>query len=218
MLKTLQCFLVTLPQEANIITNLVAHRVNTVAELRQLPRNYGAEIDVRAWRNELVLHHDPFQEGERFDDYLAEYEHGLLVVNIKETGIEARALEALRQRGIADCFLLDVEFPYLYKASKKGERAMAVRYSEVEGLDTVKQFEGVVDWTWIDVNTSLPLDANSIGVLSRFRNCLVSPDLWGRPQDIPIYLQRMKELAFQPDAVVAKQSNLDAWNDLNERD
>jgi hypothetical protein len=218
VLKTLQCFLVTLPQEANIITNLVAHRVNTVAELRQLPRNYGAEIDVRAWRNELVLHHDPFHEGERFDDYLAEYEHGLLVVNIKETGIEARALEALRQRGIADCFLLDVEFPYLYKASKKGERAMAVRYSEVEGLDTVKQFEGVVDWTWIDVNTSLPLDANSTGVLSRFRSCLVSPDLWGRPQDIPIYLQRMKELAFQPDAVVAKQSNLDAWNDLNERD
>ena len=95
---------------------------------------------------------------------------------------------------------------------------MAVRYSEVEGLDTVKQFKGLVDWTWIDVNTTLPLDANSIAVLSRFRNCLVSPDLWSRPQDIPIYLQRMKDLAFQPDAVVAKQGNLDAWNDLHERD
>ena len=62
---------------------------------------------------------------------------------------------------------------------------------------------------------TLPLDANSRGVLSRFRNCLVSPDLWGRPEDIPIYLQRMKELHFQPDAVVAKKSNLEAWDSLN---
>ena len=116
---------------------------------------------------------------------------------------------------MSDYFLLDVEFPYLYKASREGEQFIAIRYSEVEGLDTVKQFEGLVDWSWIDVNTSLPLDETSVQTLARFRNCLVSPDLWGRPEDIPIYIRRMKELNFQPDAVVAKQSNFEAWNSLN---
>jgi hypothetical protein len=194
---------------------LVAHRVNTCLELRQSPKKYGVEIDVRAWQKDLVLHHDPFREGESLDKYLDEYDHGLLVVNVKETGIEEDVLKAIRKHGIRDYFLLDVEFPYLYKASLRGERAMAVRYSEAEGLDTVTQFSGLVDWTWIDVNTTLPLDENSVATLSSFRNCLVSPDLWGRPQDIPIYLQQMKELNFQPDAVVAKQSNLDAWQSLS---
>ena len=188
--------------------------MNTIAELRRLPKEYGVEIDVRAWRNEVILHHDPFHEGDPLENYLADYEHGLLIVNIKETGIEEKVLDIIRMHPIADYFLLDVEFPYLYKASQRGERAMAVRYSEVEGLDTAKLFKGLVDWAWIDVNTTLPLDANSVEVLSDFRNCLVSPDLWDRPQDIPIYLQRMNELVFRPDAVVAKRDNLDAWNAL----
>ena len=196
-------------------TSLVSHRVNTIAELRKLPKEFGVEIDVRVGRDKLVLHHDPFQEGELLEQYLAEYEHGLLVVNIKETGIEDSVLDIVRKHGISDCFLLDVEFPYLYKASQRGEKALAVRYSEVEGLDTVKQFEGLVDWAWIDVNTSLPLDGKSVTMLSRFRNCLVSPDLWDRPQDIPNYIQQMNDLAFRPDAVVAKRANLDAWRALN---
>lgn len=189
--------------------------MNTVTELRELPREYGAEIDVRAWENDLVLHHDPFHEGERLEDYLAEYDHGLLIVNVKETGIEDDALDMVRKHGARDYFLLDVEFPYLYKASQLGERALAIRYSEVEGLDTVKQFKGLVDWTWIDVNTTLPLDKNSVATLSHFRNCLVSPDLWNRPQDITNYIQQMNDLRFCPDAVVAKRSNLDAWRALN---
>ena len=203
------------PVISNSHFSLVAHRINTIAELRSLPETYGAEIDVRAWRNKLILHHDPFQEGEGFEDYLAEYKHGLLVVNIKETGIESEALNALRRCGITNYFLLDVEFPYLYKASQRGERAMAVRFSEVEGLDTVKCFKGLVDWTWIDVNTTLPLDLNSLATLSGFRNCLVSPDLWNRSEEIPIYLKQIKAMGFRPDAVVAKQENLDAWKVLD---
>jgi hypothetical protein len=195
-------------------TSLIAHRVNTIAELRKLPKNYGAEIDIRAWQNRLVLHHDPFQEGESLEDYLAEYDHGLLVLNIKETGIEDKVLKIVREHEIPDYFLLDVEFPYLYKASHGGEQAIAVRYSEAEGLDTVKQLKGLVDWTWIDVNTTLPLDETSVEVLASFRNCLVSPDLWDRPEDISIYLKRMEEVKFRPDAVVAKLGNLDTWSAL----
>ena len=196
-------------------TSLIAHRVNTIAELRKLPKNYGAEIDVRAWQNRLILHHDPFQEGDSLEDYLAEFDHGLLVLNIKETGIEDRVLELVCHHEIEDYFLLDVEFPYLYKASKKGQSSIAVRYSEVEGLETVKHFKGLVDWIWIDVNTCLPLDEGSIEPLGAFRNCLVSPDLWGRPEDISVYLQHMKRLEFQPDAIVAKKENLKAWDFLN---
>jgi hypothetical protein len=42
--------------------------------------------------SELCLDHDLFKGGERFVDYLAEYRHGLMVLNSKEAGIEDEVL------------------------------------------------------------------------------------------------------------------------------
>ena len=134
---------------------IVAHRINTVERLRRLPTHWGVELDLRADGSELILNHDPFKGGERFVDYLAEYRHGLMVLNIKEAGIEDEVLRLVRARGITDCFLLDVEFPYLSRAARKGERAIAVRYSEDECIETVLKYKGRVDWVWIDTISRL---------------------------------------------------------------
>ena len=39
---------------------IIAHRINTIAQLKNVPKNFGIELDIRYHENELVLHHDPF--------------------------------------------------------------------------------------------------------------------------------------------------------------
>lgn len=190
---------------------IVIHRVNTVAGLKAVRREYGAEIDIRADGSTLVLNHNPFEGGERFEDYLENYEHGLLVLNIKEAGIETEVLRLVAQRGVARYFLLDVEFPYIYAASRRGVRAIAMRYSEDESIETVLRYELQVDWVWIDTNTRLPLDAGSVRSLRTFNTCLVCPERWGRPGDIPLYARQMKALGFWPDAVMTAAACVPAW-------
>jgi hypothetical protein len=144
-------------------------------------------------------------------DYLAEYRHGLMVLNIKEAGIEDEVLRMVRERGVKDCFLLDVEFPYLYRAARKGERAIAVRYSEDECIETVLKYKGRVDWVWIDTISKLPLDAKVVEQLQGFKTCLVCPERWSRPQDIPIYRKQLAELGMQIDAVMTAEAHVAAW-------
>lgn len=194
-------------------TEIVIHRVNQRARLRDIPREFGAEIDLRAEGSALVLNHDPFKGGERFEDWLAEYAHGLLVLNIKEAGIESEVIRLVEARGVKRFFLLDVEFPYIYRASRAGERRIAMRYSEDEGMDTVLRYRGKVDWVWIDTNTRLPLAPESVAQLAGFQTCLVCPERWGRPQDIRIYRQRMRALGFSPTAVMTAVSHVPAWTD-----
>lgn len=190
---------------------IVAHRINTIAGLTALPTHFGAEIDLRARGSELYLHHDPFKNGDSFIDYLDSYRHGLLVLNIKEAGIESEVLRLVRERGIERYFLLDVEFPYLYRASRQGERAIAVRYSEDESIETVLRYKERVDWVWIDTNTRLPLDATVKTQLAGLKTCLVCPERWGRPQDIPAYKAQLAALGWQLDAVMTSVACAEAW-------
>jgi len=191
--------------------DIVVHRVNTRAQLDQVPSRYGAEIDIRADGGALVLHHEPGAGGERLDDFLAAYHHGTLVLNVKEAGIEADVLARVRAAGVASYFLLDVEFPYLYRASRAGERAIAVRYSEEEPLALVERYRGAVDWVWIDTFTTLPLDAVAVRTLAAMKSCLVCPERWGRPQDILPYRRRLRALAFEPTAVMTALAHAPDW-------
>ena len=192
---------------------IVAHRINTVEQLHRLPADWGAEIDLRADGRELILNHDPFKGGERFADFLAAYRHGLLVLNIKEAGIEDEVLRLVRARGITDAFLLDVEFPYLYRAARQGERAIAVRYSEDESIETVLKYKGRVDWVWIDTISRLPLTPEIVAQLRGFKTCLVCPERWGRPQDIPAYRRQLAELGLNLEAVMTAQVHGAAWGE-----
>ena len=41
----------------------IAHRVNTIEELRKVPKEYGVELDLRDFGERLILQHDPFIDG-----------------------------------------------------------------------------------------------------------------------------------------------------------
>ena len=77
---------------------IIIHRVNRIKELKNIKPTFGTEIDIRAQGGEIILSHDPFVKGDKLDDYLDEYNHGILVLNIKEDGIEDDVLGMVRER------------------------------------------------------------------------------------------------------------------------
>jgi hypothetical protein len=196
---------------------LIAHRKNTLAELRASPVQYGVEIDIRSYAGELVLHHDPFVKGESFEDWLAEYRHGTMILNVKEEGLEARLIELMQSRRIEDYFFLDQSFPFLVKWSRFGERRCAVRVSEYESVETALSLAGKVNWVWVDCFSRFPLQHADAARLQAagFKLCLVSPELQGRDarSEIPQLHQLLSERQIRADAVCTKQPAL--WESLN---
>ncbi len=161
---------------------LIRHRRNTRAELEATPRELGIEVDIRSQGDDLVIHHDPFVVGERFEDWLQAYAHGTLILNVKEEGLETHVLAAVAAEGIENFFFLDQSFPFLIRTARAGERRCAVRVSEYETLDTALALAGMIEWAWVDCFTKFPLcraEAESLQAAG-FRLCLVSPELQGR--------------------------------------
>lgn len=190
---------------------IIVHRVNSVEALKKIPTKYGVEIDVRESGGKLILNHEPFAQGVRLETYLKHYSHALMIVNIKEAGIESKIIELLKKYKIKNYFFLDVETPYLYSASRAGFRNIAVRYSEIEPIETLEYYRKRVDWVWIDTITKLPLNKLVIRRLKGFRTCLVCPERWGREKDIVSYKEKMKKLGFTPDAVMTSFDTIPSW-------
>ena len=65
---------------------IVRHRRNTDEELAEISTNHGAEIDIRSQGEHLVLHHEPYQDGKRFDTWLENYDHAILIFECKRRG------------------------------------------------------------------------------------------------------------------------------------
>ena len=66
----------------------IIHRVNTIQALKKVPKNFGVEVDIRSIGKSLIMHHDPFKEGDSFIDLLNFFNHGTLILNVKEEGLE----------------------------------------------------------------------------------------------------------------------------------
>lgn len=187
---------------------LIAHRRNTLAELQATPTYYGVEVDIRSVGQQLVIHHDPFLNGEDFVTWLDHYRHSTLILNVKEEGLEQRLMDLMAARGIEDFFFLDQSFPFLIKTARQGERRCAVRVSEYEQLDTALSLAGKIDWVWVDCFTRFPLSGSDAFKLHEagFKLCLVSPELQQRtdPGEIPALQQLLAERRITPEAVCTK--------------
>ncbi len=182
---------------------LINHRVNTIEKLKQTPLSAGVEIDIRPSGNTLILHHDPFVEGENFEDWLKHYHHALLVLNVKSEGIEDRVIALMEKYGITNYFLLDQSQPFLIKYARAGFRKTAVRFSEMESIEMALNFAGMVDWVFIDNTTHLPTENGAFERLKKhFKLCIVGPELLGRTNELEI----TKEIArkYAVDAVLTK--------------
>jgi len=195
------------------MTQFIAHRVNTIAELKKIPKECGVEIDLRDEGGNLILAHDPFTSGENFEEYLKMYNHGTLILNIKSERVEFNILPLLKKYDVKDYFFLDSSFPMIYQLVLQGERNIAVRFSEYEGLDSVMSMKAKVRWVWVDCFTKLPIDQSSFTTLKEagFKLCLVSPELQGRKEDLKKYKQYLCDQNIVFDAICTKAHNISEW-------
>lgn len=193
------------------------HKINNISELETTPSKYGVEIDVRGFGDELLLSHDTISPTKKYDtlsEYLKKYRHSFLILNIKESGYEDRVIKLLNESNIDNYFLLDVEFPFLYKASRNGFKKIAVRYSEAEPIEYTLAQKPLLEWVWIDTITKLPLDKKVMEQLHGFKKCIVSPERWGRPYDIKKYALFLSEQNIEIDVVMTSPEFVWIWEDI----
>ena len=197
---------------------IIRHRRNTIEQLVSTPTRYGVEVDIRSYGNRLVIHHDPFVEGEPFDKWLKAYQHGTLVLNVKEEGLEERVAALMRKYGVEEYFFLDQSFPFLIRSIMVGQHRCAVRVSEFESIQTALSLSRKVDWVWVDCFTHFPLGYDEVKQLqsSGFRLCLVSPELQGRnaEQEVSKLIELLNSQGIIADAVCTKRPDLWEASDL----
>lgn len=189
------------------------HRINTIAELTEIPIEYGIEIDLRDNVNgEIHLAHDPFILGELFEEYLKHYHHSFIILNIKSERIEWKILELLQKYNIKDYFFLDSSFPMIHQLVLSGEKNIALRFSEFEGLDTIRNMKNKVNWVWIDCFTKNPLDFKIYNELKKmnFKLCFVSPELQ-QSEKILEYKEYFQKNDIILDMICTKHYNIEKW-------
>ncbi len=191
---------------------IISHRRNSLEALQSTPTQYGIEVDIRSSGNDLIIHHDPFQAGLHFEDWLSHYHHNTLILNVKEEGLEHRLIDLMNKGAIEDYFFLDQSFPFLVKTAKEGEQRCAVRYSEFESFETIKSLAGQIRWVWVDCFTQYPQKIEEYHQIKNlgFSVCLVSPELQGREAatEIPLARDFFEKVGISIDAVCTKVPQL----------
>ena len=191
----------------------IVHRVNKYSYLKEVPCEMGIEVDIRSNEDELIIHHDPFQKGEKFKSWLHHFNHQILILNVKEEGLEKELIKLMHQFKIKNYFFLDQSFPFLLKYSELCNGRSAVRFSEYESIETVVSLKNFCNWVWLDCFSNLSLSKKNYQILKDcdFKVCLVSPELQGRfnKSEIFQFKSYLKKNNIKLDAVCTK--NPDIW-------
>jgi len=194
---------------------LINHRVNSIKKLKSTPFNFGVEIDLRSEKNKIYLHHDPFKKGVSFEKWIKYYKHKIIVLNVKEEGLEKSILKILKKYRINNFFFHDQTFSTLLKNMSKTK--VSVRYSEFEDLKNIKYLFKKIKWIWIDNFSGIKLEKKFYSYLKRkkVKICLVSPELVkkSRVSEVKKIILYLKKNNFTIDAVCTKKPDL--WTSYN---
>lgn len=188
----------------------ICHRVNDETELLKINKMFGVEIDLRddyVNKNVMVVH-DPFMFGPSLDDYLKNYNHNFIILNIKSERIELYILELLKKYNITDYFFLDSSFPMIYELNKYNAN-IALRYSEYELINN-----NMGNYIWVDCFHGYSLSNNDYHFLKNNNKkiCFVSPEL--QKHDISMINQfkiNIKNNLTIPDFICCKHDNIIRW-------
>lgn len=192
----------------------IAHRINKLKELEQLNGQYGVEIDLRDnLTGRIYIEHDPFIDGEDFEEYLKAYRNGIMILNVKSERIELLIDKLLKKYKINNYFYLDSTFPMIKLLVDKGEKNIALRFSEYEGLDTIENMREKVNWIWVDCFSKFPLTKEIETKMHNwgYQICLVSPELQGQAEKLEIYAEQILEQNIEIDAICTKLCNIAIW-------
>ncbi len=198
----------------------ICHRVNKKEDMLKQEDEYGVEIDLRDNPNGTIhIEHNPFTIGQDFEEYLKDYNKGLMILNIKSERIELKVLDLLKKYNIKDYFFLDSSFPMIKLLSDMEEYNIALRFSEFEGLDTIKNMEGKAKWIWVDCFTKIPIDKKIEEELHKlnYKLCFVSPELENQDEKLEEYATYIKDNNIKFDAICCKKYNINRWKKILEK-
>ena len=166
---------------------IIRHRANSLQEISSIQTKFGVEIDLRSRNDEIIISHDPFTANPiLFDDWLKFYNHNILILNVKEEGIEKMVLEIVGQHKVKNFFFLDQTFPLIVKTLKVGETRTSIRISDYESLSTLEKIKELSsfkpNWVWIDSLTGNWEHLSHLADIKKmgYRVCLASPELHQR--------------------------------------
>lgn len=189
---------------------IIRHRVNTSKELKTIDKNFGVEIDLRSYNKDIVLHHDPFKKGEMFSNWIKNFNHKLVVLNVKEEGLEGKILRILKNNKIKNFFFHDQTFSTLLKNMKKTK--VSIRISEYEDLKKIKYLLKNIKWLWVDNFTEIKIHKRFYSHLrsKQIKVCLVSPELVkkSRLKEIKKIISYFKNNNLKIDAVCTKRPDI----------
>jgi hypothetical protein len=156
---------------------IIKHRVNRIKQLKQIPKEFGVEIDLRSNNNSIYLNHDPYKYGTKFEKWIKFFKHQLIVLNVKEEGLEKKIIKILKKNNIKSFFFHDQTFSSMLTSMKRTKTS--IRYSEFEEIKRKEYIFKYIKWLWIDHFTQFTLDGNFYKFLkkNKVKICLVSPEL-----------------------------------------
>ncbi len=193
----------------------IFHRINSNYRLSKIDKKYGVEIDVRSFKNDLIVDHEPFSKNISLSKYLKNFKHKFIIFNVKEEGIEKKIFNLIKKKNIKDYFFLDVNMPTILKHLKKKEYPnLCLRISKYEKIQNLNYFENKIRWIWVDsFDNKIPLNVKQIQSLSKkFKLCLVSPELIdNKNNNISKFVAFNKKKLDYFTAVCTKQ--VLTWND-----
>lgn len=158
------------------------HRQNT---LDCNIEKYGVEIDLR-YNGEIVLNHDILEYGEIYPllrDKVNLMKNIPIICNIKESGIEEKAMELLKGN---DFYFLDSQIPDILRLSEIIPGRFIIRISDVESFNERLIEISKPKYVWIDYSRFNNFDLQDykeflVSIKSKLKDVipiLVSPELY----------------------------------------
>ena len=186
---------------------IINHRINKSSQLSKIDKKQGVEVDLRSNMKDVYLHHDPFKKGELFSKWLKKFNHRLIVLNVKEEGLEMEIIKILKKNNIKNFFFHDQTFSSLLK--NKNKTKVSVRYSEYEKIEKKNELFKNIKWLWIDNFSEIKIRKSFYLYLKKkkVKICIVSPELVKkrRVNEIKKLCLYLKKNQLMIDAVCTKK-------------
>ena len=192
----------------------IAHRINTINQLKKLDNKYGIEIDIRDNGKDLIVVHDPLKKGILLKSFLKFYKHRILIANIKSERIEDEVIKLFKKNNIINYFFLDSSFPKIIDLIKKRFKKIALRVSFYESITTAKKLKGKVNWIWFDTFKGIPKSLNELKYLKynlNYKICLVCPKLHNQSNLLNSKQIKLIKKNKLIDAVCTKEKFFKEW-------
>jgi len=185
---------------------LIKHRVNSINSIKKTPSRFGVEIDLRSKNGYIYLHHDPFKKGEQFKKWINYFNHKIIVLNVKEEGLEKKILISLKKKKITKYFFHDQTFSSILKEMSRNK--VSIRFSEFEDLKKKNYLFKKIKWLWIDNFNKITLNKKFHSYLNKkkVKICMVSPELINenRKNKIKLTYKQLIKKKILPDAICTK--------------